>query len=55
VRAITKLKQLLDGESEDRVEYRCRNCDAEFEIRHFTCPSCESYSVERVTWDEKVQ
>lgn len=54
MKAITKLKRLLDGESEEPATYRCHNCEAEFEVQHFVCPSCESYSVERTTWNKDV-
>lgn len=49
---LTKLKLLVGGE--ERLDYACQQCGNGYDIRHYTCPQCGSYSVERATWPDEV-
>jgi rRNA maturation endonuclease Nob1 len=33
--------------------YRCQQCNAEFELDRQVCPVCGGYSIESTEWSEK--
>ena len=36
----------LGGSEFGSDEYRCRNCDAGYDVQHHVCPNCSSFSVD---------
>jgi len=30
--------------------YECQACGERFSVQHHCCPSCDGYSIERITW-----
>jgi lipopolysaccharide biosynthesis regulator YciM len=32
------------------LRYECQACGEQFSVQHYCCPSCDGYSIERVSW-----